>query len=135
MGRGRGTNGKMLMNARDIEVDFRHDMEERGAAGGGAEKTRTQSRHEEDFHFGFLNECRIIRQVVMRGAVWERSVKGGGAQSEQKQANEAALTSNEVFTPEHFTTAGGFSIFGHNGQKRLRTHTMPWQEGSGRRRE
>lgn len=40
-----------------------------------------------------------------------------------RQANEAALTSNEVFTPEHFTTAGGFSIFGHNGQKRLRTHT------------
>lgn len=122
MGRGRGTNGKMLMNARDIEVDFRHDMEERRAAGGGAEKTRTQSRHEEDFHFGFLNECRIIRQVVMRS-----SGKGGGAQSEQKQANEAALTSNEVFTPEHFTTAGGFSIFGHNGQKRLRTHTMPGQ--------
>lgn len=61
----------------------------------------------------------------------------GRAQSEQKQANEAALTSNEVFTPEHFTTAGGFSIFGHNGQKRLRTHTMPRQGGggSGRRRE
>lgn len=124
------------MNARDIEVDFRHDMEK---GGGGAEKTRTQSRHEENFHFGFLNECRIIRQVVMRGAVWERSEKGGGAQSEQKQANEAALTSNEVFTPEHFTTAGGFSIFGHNGQKRLRTHTMPrqgegeWQEKGVRR--
>lgn len=66
---------------------------------------------------------------------------GGGLERERererKQANEAALTSNEVFTPEHFTTAGGFSIFGHNGQKRLRTHTMPRLRGrgSGRRRE
>lgn len=63
------------MNARDIEVDFWHDMEK---GGGGAEKTRTQSRHEEDFHFGFLNECRIIRQVVMRGAVWGGEERGEG---------------------------------------------------------
>lgn len=55
------------------------------AGGGGAEKTRTQSRHEEDFHFGFLNECRIIRQVLMRSNVGGEG-NGGGLESERERA-------------------------------------------------